>query len=190
MVVGIQLRTMTAEALLIVLVRVVGSLPVLRWAFIGGVLAICVDLSDLFIRDLVDLGGIPRYQTFDKWLDQVYLLTFLIVALKWEGTPRRVAIALYAYRLIGFLLFEVSGDRWLLMLFPNVFEFWFLFVTGTRIWWPKLIWTRRNTAIVLVTLLCLKELHEYALHVGRWFDGFSSIDAVKWLLDWITDPLR
>ena len=177
---------MTAEALIIVAVRVLGSLPVLRWALAGAVIAILVDLSDLFIRDLVDLGGIPRYQTFDKWLDQVYLLTFLVVALRWEGAPRTIAIVLYAYRLIGFGLFEATEERWVLFIFPNVFEFWFLFVAATLHWWPDFRWTRRNIVLVLVALLALKELHEFSLHVGRWFDGFSSIDAVEWLWERVT----
>jgi hypothetical protein len=36
---------MTAEVLVIALVRIAGSLPVLRWPLAGGVLAILVDLS-------------------------------------------------------------------------------------------------------------------------------------------------
>jgi uncharacterized protein (DUF2236 family) len=103
---------MTVEALLIVVVRVVGALPVLRWAFAGAVLAIAVDLSDLFIRDLVDLGGIPDYQTFDQWLDQVYLAAFLVVALRWRGLPRTVAVVLFAYRLVGFGVFELTEAWW------------------------------------------------------------------------------
>ncbi len=185
-----MLPAMTAEALLIVLVRIAGSLPVLRWAFAGAVIAILVDLSDLFIRDFVDLGGIPRYQTFDKWLDQVYLLTFLVVALRWEGVPRTIAIALYVYRLPGFLLFELTGERWLLMAFPNVFEFWFLAVAAQRHWWPDFKWTWRNAALWLIPLTLLKELHEYALHVGRWFDEFNSVgEFVDAVLDWLTSPL-
>ena len=181
---------MTVEAILILVVRVLGSLPVLRWAFAGAVIAIVVDLSDLFIRDLVDLGGIPDYQSFDKWLDQVYMATFLVVALRWRGVPRGVAIALFGYRLVGFGLFEVSGERWMLFAFPNVFEFWFLFVAAVMHWRPAFAFTRRNTALALGVLLGLKELHEYALHVGRWFDGFSSIDAVEAIFDWVTSPFR
>lgn len=181
---------MTVEALLIVLVRVFGSLPVLRWAFAGAVIAILVDLSDLFIRDLVDLGGIPRYQTFDKWLDQVYLLTFLVVALRWEGAPRTIAIVLYAYRLIGFGLFEATEERWVLFIFPNVFEFWFLFVAATSHWWPEFRWTPRNTVRVLAILLALKLVHEYILHVGRYLDGPDSIEFIEGVIEWVTSPVR
>ena len=181
---------MTAEAVLILMVRVLGALPVLRWAFAGAVIAIVVDLSDLFIRDLVDLGGIPDYQSFDKWLDQVYMATFLMVALRWRGPPRGVAIALFGYRLIGFGLFEVTGERAVLFAFPNVFEFWFVFVAAVMRWWPGFAFTRRNTVLALGVLLGLKELHEYALHVGRWFDAFDSIEAVEAIWGWVTSPFR
>jgi hypothetical protein len=167
-------------------VLVAGALPVLRWAFAGAVIAIAVDLSDLFIRDLVDLGGIPDYQSFDKWLDQVYMVTFLVVALRWRGVPRTVAVVLFAYRLVGFGVFELTEARWVLFVFPNVFEFWFLFVAGSMRWWSGFAYTGRNTAVALVVLAGLKLAHEYVVHVGRWLDGFSSIDAVEAIWGWAT----
>ena len=57
---------LTAEVLVIGAIRILGSLPVLRWPLAGGLLAILVDLSDLLLRDTLDLGGIPDYQAFDK----------------------------------------------------------------------------------------------------------------------------
>ena len=79
---------MTLEVLVIAAIRIAGSLPVLRWPLAGGLLAILVDLSDLLLRDLLDLGGVPDYQGLDKWLDQVYLGCFLLVALRWSGPAR------------------------------------------------------------------------------------------------------
>ena len=64
---------MTLEVVVIAAIRIAGSLPVLRWPLLGGLLAILVDLSDLLLRDVLDLGGVPDYQGLDKWLDQVYL---------------------------------------------------------------------------------------------------------------------
>src|SRR5207244_725558 len=89
----------TAEVLIIGAWRVVGSLPVLRWPLAGGLFAILVDLSDLLLRDLLNplpLGGMPDYQSFDKWADQVYLGLFLVVALRWSDPERSIAVALYA----------------------------------------------------------------------------------------------
>jgi len=166
---------MTAEILVIAAIRIAGSLPVLRWPLAGGILAILVDLADLLLRDALDLGGVGDYQALDKWLDQVYMLTFLIVAWRWAGVARSIAVALYAYRLIGFVLFELTGDRSLLLLFPNLFEVWFLFVAAVgaeRVaGWPPL---RIITA--LAALAAIKEAHEWALHGARLFDNVSSLE--------------
>jgi hypothetical protein len=168
----------TAEILVIAAIRVAGSLPVLRWPLAGGLLAILVDLSDLLLRDVLDLGGIGEYQSLDKWLDQVYMATFLIVGLRWTGVARSVTVALYIFRTIGFLLFELTADRSVLLAFPNVFEFWFLLVAAVgadRV----ATWSMPRLAAVLVALTAAKETQEWALHAARLFDGISSLDFLE-----------
>ena len=98
---------MTLEELVIASARIVGSLPVLRWAFAGAIIAILVDFSDLFMMNLLTLGGLRDYQAFDKLVDLVYMATFLIVALRWSGVARNVAVALFAFRIVGVAVFEV-----------------------------------------------------------------------------------
>lgn len=166
---------MTLEILIIAVIRIAGSLPVLRWPLAGGLLAILVDLCDLLLRDVLDLGGVGDYQSLDKWLDLVYLGTFLLVALHWEGRARPIALGLLVYRLVGFVLFEVTGSRSLLLVFPNTFEFWFLLVAALG---PQRIaaWSGRRTVASLVVLTALKEVQEWALHGARLFDGISSLD--------------
>ena len=169
---------MTAEILVIAAIRIAGSLPVLRWPLAGGLLAVLVDLSDLLLRDVLDLGGVGDYQSLDKWLDQVYLATFLIVALRWAGWPRGIAVALYAVRLLGFVAFELTGDRAILLLFPNVFEFWFLLVAAVG---PDRVagWSAARYALSLVLLTVTKEVQEWALHGARLFDGISSVQFLE-----------
>jgi hypothetical protein len=165
----------TLEIVVIAAIRIAGSLPVLRWPLAGGILAVLVDLSDLLLRDVLDLGGVGDYQSLDKWLDQVYLGLFLVVALRWEGRARSIAVALYAYRLVGFVLFELIGERTLLLVFPNVFEFWFLLVAAVG---PQRVggWTIGRLAVVLLFLTLLKEAQEWAIHGARLFDGISSLE--------------
>src|SRR3990172_11800518 len=114
---------MTTEMWIIAAVRIAGALTVLRWPLAGAIIAMLVDLSDLFIRNLVDLGGVNDYQRFDKWLDQAYMLTFLAVALRWEAIPRNIAVALFTFRLVGFIAFEISDERGILIFFPNPFHY-------------------------------------------------------------------
>lgn len=171
---------MTVELVMIAAIRIAGSLPVLRWPLAGGLLAIVVDLSDLLLRDTLDLGGIGDYQSLDKWLDQVYLALFLVVALRWEGRLRSISVALYAYRLAGFGLFELTGERGLLLLFPNVFEFWFLAVVVAG---PSRVvsWSGVRIGATLVVLTLAKEVQEWALHGARLFDGVSSLEFLELL---------
>lgn len=183
---------MTLEELIIAIVRVLGSLFVLRWALVGGLIAILVDLSDLFMKNLLSLGGVRNYQAFDKVLDQVYLAAFLAVAVwRWRGLERRVAVGLYLFRLVGFVAYELSGGaRPVLFLFPNVFEFWFIYVAAMVHIRPRFRYTHRNVVLALIPLTVLKLFHEYALHVGKWLDGFTAVEAVEAIWDFLAAPFR
>ena len=174
---------MTLEMAIIALVRLLGALPVLRWAFAGGLIAIAVDLSDLFLMNLLDLGGVRSYQRFDKLLDLSYMATFLVVALRWRGPSRTLAVLLFAYRMAGLLLFELTGERGVLLLFPNVFELWVIAVCALVRWQPRFTYTPGHVAALLAILLPLKLFQEYAVHVARWLDAFTAVEAVEAVWD-------
>ena len=201
---------MTTEELIIAVVRVLGSLPVLFFPFPGSIIAMLTDLSDLFLMNGIHAGGVHDYQEFDKWLDQVYMLTFLAVAFRWRGVPRTIAVVLYAYRLIGFVTFEVTGERDVLLAFPNLFEFWFVFVAGLKFFHleasptsvgqgpspdpQRLVglipfrYTIGQLATVIPVLLAVKLFQEYTLHVGRWLDGFTAFEAIEAIWRFLTPP--
>ena len=170
---------MTLEIVLFAAFRIATSLPVLRWPLAGGLLAIGGDLADLLLRDLVDLGGIGDYQLLDKALDQVYLALFLVVALRWSGVERRVAVALFVYRLVGSVAFGLTGERAILMLFPNVFEFWFILVAAIHHLPRPMTWTPGRVAAILAVLTVLKLVQEWALHVGQVFESMTSLQFLE-----------
>ncbi len=178
------------EIVVIGLIRVAGSLPVLRWAFVGGLIAVFVDLSDLFWMNLLDLGGLGDYQQFDKVADQVYLVAFLAVAIRWSRPARTIALALFSFRLVGFVVFEIVDDRVVLLFFPNVFEFWFLFAASLPHWRPGFAYTRPNIVAWLVVLGSLKGFQEYALHWAKWLDDFTAVEAVEAIADWLAGPFH
>jgi len=189
---------MTTEMLIIAVVRLLGALPVLRWPFYGGIFALFVDQSDLFLMNTIELGGVRNYQAFDKYLDQAYLVAFLVVALRWRGAARNVAVALYAFRLLGFGVFELTDDRDVLLLFPNFFESWFLLVAavqqfGRRGAGPLVLRLAKDERVLgvplpllLVALVALKLFQEYAIHYRRWLDGFTAVEAVEAIWRWLT----
>jgi hypothetical protein len=180
------LAMLTPTFLLIAVVRVLGSLPVLRWPFAGGILAIVVDLLDLVLLDWLDPLAFVHYQAFDKYLDQVYMLTFLVVALRWEGIERNVAVALYLFRLAGFIAFELTGARMSLVLFPNVFEIWFLVVAGLHASGRSVRWKAPQLVAVLAAALLVKEVQEWAIHGARLFDSMSSLQVLDDAFGWLT----
>ena len=180
---------MTLEVVVVALYRIFGSLPTLKWPLAGGLLAIFVDLTDLFWFQVLDLGGVPDYQMFDKLADQVYLAVFLIVALRWTGPERTISVVLYVFRIAGFVLFELTGDRAILLVFPNVFEFWFLFIAALHHFRPAMVWTRVQLAVVLVPLIGAKEVQEWALHWARLFDNTTFLDALDQIRRWLLGPL-
>lgn len=178
---------MTTEMWLIGIVRIAGSLPVLRWPFYGALLAMAVDQSDLLIMNLVDLGGVDDYQTFDKYLDQVYLLTFLAVALTcWRGHERGISAGLYAYRFAGFVAFELTQARSVLLLFPNFFEPWFVLIAARHEFGLEQRLAGRRFVWLCAALAVLKLTQEFAVHYLKLLDSFTTVEAVEAIWDFVT----
>ncbi len=177
---------MTLEQLIVGLIRIGGSLPVLRWAFVGSLIAILIDFSDLFLFGWLDLGGRGDYQSFDKWFDLVYMMTFLIVALRWDGPARSVAVALFVFRIVGVITFEAAQSRTVLLFFPNVFEFWFVGIAAQKHWWPNFELTWRRVAALFLIALALKMGQEWVLHGGQYLDDYSATELVEDWWNWLT----
>jgi|TARA_B100001964_G_scaffold71420_1_gene81005 hypothetical protein len=176
----------TLEQIVIGLIRIAGSLPVLRWTLAGAIVAILVDFSDLFWMGFLDLGGLGNYQAFDKWIDIVYMLAFLWVAYRWSGIERTVAIGLFGFRMIGFITFELTGARPILLAFPNIFEFWFVFVAIRLHYWPNYEMNRSRVVKWLIVCTILKLGQEWVLHGGRYLDSFTFFEAVTAIWNFVS----
>ena len=173
---------MTLEELIISVVRIFASLVVFKFNFFGAILVILIDFSDLFMMNLITLGGVRNYQFLDKFLDLFYIGYFLIITLKWEKLLRNISILLFIFRILGFVLFEFFQNRLILFIFPNVFEFWFLGIT--LLFLLKSNITNRKIIIVLVITTLLKMIQEYILHVWKVLDNYRAVDVLNSLLDW------
>ena len=168
---------MSLEELIVIIVRISGSLPVIYFPFFGSLFAILVDLSDLFIIGNLDLGGVRNYQRLDKLLDLSYMLTFLLVSLRWSKIERNISIFLFIFRIFGMIFYEITGSRIILFSFPNIFEFWFIGIALLN----KLTKSHstKNIALVLIFAFGLKMLQEYILHVWRFLDNYRAVDVVE-----------
>jgi hypothetical protein len=161
--------------------RLIVPLLILKKPLAGGIIAMLLDALDVVIVEWFGPGGMgEHYHSLDKVLDLYYLGLEAWVALTWtERLPRITATVLFLYRVVGVILFEVTGSRPLLFIFPNLFEHWFLFYLFRNWLFPGLrLDTWRRIAIWLVILYIPKLGQEYLLHVA---------EAQPW--DWIKTRL-
>jgi hypothetical protein len=177
-------------ALLVIALRSVVPLTILRWPLAGGLLSLVVDavdvvLVDIFAKVLGEPGEFgPLYAQLDKYLDTYYLALEVIVARRWqELVPRRTAYVLFGWRLIGVILFEVTLVRPLLLVFPNLFENYFLYILVARRWFPRFVpRTWAQSVVACVILLIPKEIQEYVLH-------YAKLHPWQWLRETFIRPL-
>jgi len=153
--------------LIVLAIRLIGPLMIFRYPLLGALLSEFVfDASDVIIWDA--MGSLERidYTAFDKPLDMYQLVIMAVVVWRWRnGWPRTTALALFAHRLIGFVLYETSGKRVLFLLYPNIFvPFFIAYLILRKI--GKGGWFERplSLAMVLLVLLALKLPQEYFLH--------------------------
>ncbi len=152
----------------VVLVLQLGvPLLILRFPLAGILASMLLDVLDTTMVQLLG-GQVPYpYDPVDKALDMYYLSVAFVASRRWQPLPRRTSLGLFLVRLVGVLLFEVTGVRRLLVFFPNVFEMWFIFWAARNRFFPAFRLTPRRLAWVLVALAIPKLAHEYVLHWAR-----------------------
>jgi len=165
--------------------RLAVPLLILRYWLAGGVVAMLLDGADVIITDLLDIGGFGgHYAEMDKALDSYYLGLELLVAVAWRNLWARVpALLLFVYRAIGVVLFELTGARIVLFIFPNMFENWWLYCVVVAKWFPGAVardW--RSMAIPMLALLVPKMAQEYLLH-------FAEAKPWEWTRRHILEPI-
>ena len=160
---------------IVIVVRLIVPVSIFRWPLAGGVASMVLDGLDVVLVDVLAnlLGEKPgfgdTYQTMDKPLDLYYLSFELLVSLRWQLTlARNTSIVLFVYRLVGMVALWLTGTRVLLLVFPNLFENFYLYYLAARRFFPRLVpTTRRQLAVVLVVLYIPKIAQEYVLHFAE-----------------------
>ena len=176
--------------LIVIALRLLVPLSILRWPLAGVLVSMVLDAVDVVLVDVIasvlgepgEFG--PFYAQIDKWLDLWYLSLELVVVRRWtEPLVRRAATVLFAWRLIGVILFEITGSHPLLFVFPNLFENLYLYVLIVRRFAPRLEpRTGPQLALVLVLLFIPKAVQEYILH-------WEELHPWQWLRDTFIRPL-
>ncbi len=161
------------EALLvvysIVAVRLLLPLAIPRWPLFGILVCMVLDSSDLGLMQLFGFDP-PWYQGYDKALDVYYLaIAYLATIRNWENTTAvQVGRVLFYYRVVGVLVFELTGVRQLLAVFPNAFEAFFVYFELIRRRGDPMLLTR-NAMLVVVAVIwfVLKLPHEWWVHIAQ-----------------------
>ncbi|HLF05546.1 MAG TPA: hypothetical protein VI855_10055 [Dehalococcoidia bacterium] len=156
----------------VIALRLLVPLTILRWPLGGALLSVAVDALDVVLVDLIGLltgetGGFRSYyQITDKSLDIYYMSFEAFVSLRWTNhLARNTSILLFAYRIVGMALFEVTGIRKLLFFFPNLFENFYLFYVIALKFFPKYAANNsKQLGIALFLLFLPKFGQEWMLH--------------------------
>lgn len=124
----------------------------------------------------------PWYQGYDKAMDLFYLaIAFLSTFRNWTRTSAvQVARFLFFYRMVGVLIFELTGWRTALLLFPNTFEYFFIFYEIVRLRYdPRRFSTRFWIISAAAIWIVIKLPQEYWIHVAQ-LDVTDAMANVPW----------
>ena len=160
-----------------------------------------VDGSLLEQFTTVDTGPDGPYQSFDKALDIYYLAIAYVATMRnWTSNAAfRVAQFLFYYRLVGVLAFELTGERAMLLIFPNTFEFFFIAYALIALRWEPTRFSPRFWVATGAGLWIFVKLpQEYWIHIAQrdftetvadypWFGvlcalGLLALAAVAWFV--------
>lgn len=151
--------------LIIILLRLLIPFTILRWPLVGGIICMLLDGGDVVLIDVINKGDFSHYHLLDKYLDMYYLSFEVYVSWKWTNLlARRTSIILFIYRLVGFVLFEVTQVRLFLFIFPNLFENFFLFFVAYKSFLKRETLNLKQLVVILLILLIPKMFQEYVLH--------------------------
>jgi hypothetical protein len=168
----------------VVLLRFFVPLFIPRFPLPAILACLVIDAADQSIFQMFTDDPLPGYQTYDKALDTYYLAIAYFSAMRnWrEPVAFQVTRFLYLYRLIGVTLFELLGQRWILLVFANTFEYFFIAYEGVRTRWnPFRLSARKVIGIAAFIWIFIKLPQEWWIHVAQLdFTDFMEANPYMW----------
>lgn len=154
----------------VLLSRLLVPLLIPRYPLPAVLAALVLDGVDQTIFQLFTDLPLDGYQSYDKALDIYYLTIAYISTLRnWANLPAfQVSRFLNYYRLVGVVAFELSQMRTLLLIFPNTFEYFFIFYEAVRARWNPLRMSKRVVIAAAAAIwIVIKLPQEYWIHVAQ-----------------------
>jgi hypothetical protein len=147
--------------------------------------ALVLDGVDQSIFQTFTSLNLDGYQSYDKALDVYYLsIAYISTMRNWLNSfAFQVARFLFYYRLVGVLLFELFEARWLLLVFPNTFEYFFIVIEAVRLWWdPRRLSRKAVIGAAAAIWVFIKLPQEWWIHVAQ-LDVTDSLKTVVFGVD-------
>lgn len=164
---------MTKDTLIFLLVvgaRFIIPLFIPRFPLPAVLAALVLDAADQTIFQQYTTLDLEGYQTYDKALDIYYLtIAYISTMRNWGGGfSFTVAQFLWYYRLVGVVLFEFTQARWLLLVFPNTFEYYFIAIEAYKTGRNHLRLTKRQVLLIAGSIwVFIKLPQEYWIHIAK-----------------------
>jgi len=152
-------------------------LTIPRYPLPGIVASLLLDGIDQTLFQQFTSLPLDNYQGYDKALDIYYLTIAYITMLRnWHHLfAFKVGRFLFYWRLVGVALFELSGLRPLLLIFPNTFEYFFIFYETCRLGWnPARISKKLLVGAAAFIWIVIKLPQEYWIHIAQ-------MDTTDWI---------
>ena len=166
-----EITTAGIVFLAVVLSRMLVPLLIPRFPLPAIVACLVIDAVDQTVfQAIAPDADLTAYQSYDKALDIYYLVIAYIATLRNWTNQFAVSIArfLIFYRLVGVVLFELSGVRELLLIFPNTFEYFFIFYESVRLFWdPRRMSDKLLIGATAFIWIFIKLPQEYWIHVAQ-----------------------
>ena len=174
---------MTAQVVfwIVVSLRFIVPLFIPRWPLPAIFASLVLDAADQTIFQSFGFNP-PFYQSYDKAMDVFYLSIAYLASLRnWSNLHAvKVSRFLFFYRQVGALLFELTGFRWLLLVFPNTFEYFFIAYEGIRTRRNPIRYALRFWVLVAAGIwIFIKLPQEYWIHVAE-LDFTDTVRDVPW----------
>ena len=171
---------------IVVLLRFFVPLAIPRFPLPAILACLVIDAADQTIFQAFTDDPLLGYQTYDKALDVFYLAIAYFSAMRnWrDPTAFQVTRFLYLYRLVGVTLFELLDQRWLLLVFPNTFEYFFIAYEAVRTRWnPTRLSALAVVSMAVFITVFIKLPQEWWIHIAQLdFTDFMADHPYLWFV--------
>lgn len=156
--------------IMVIIIRLLVPLSILRFPVWGSIAAIAADNLDVVILDALGIKDYSLYNSIDKALDIYFYLIQGYTVLFWENIKaKKVGLGLLVYRLVGTVIYEITQMRFVLLVFPNVFIFFYMFYVLYKSIFKKDPYKSVSSMLIILTVLTVIKIgQEYMLHVAQY----------------------